>query len=191
MNRSRTVSLSGMIAPTVVLIVLVISLSVAACAHRSHHSPFQPEQFSPLQEGRPGWPWGESGAGPLMHIAEQARDARYGWTPDQPIRLGGYSVGLAEAVEQQIRFLNSLWGPQGDVLLYEKVGTCCPFDWRGAPLDKGTLDVFELRGGGLPRPRHLYLDRYRRDSPRIPIGLTSRVPPPRTVFSDPAAEGGG
>ena len=184
MKERGAVPPAGTIIRPIVLLALLALLAASACARRAHQGTFRPERFSSLQERSPGWPWGESGAGPLMHIAESARDPRYGWTEARPIRLGGYPLGLTEAAERQIRYLNSLWGPRGQVLLYEKVGTCCPFDWPGAPMDRGTLDVFELRGEGFDPPRHLYLDPYREEIPRIPLGLTSRVPPP-------AAGGGG
>jgi hypothetical protein len=131
------------------------------------------------REGQ-AWPYGESGRGPVRYIEETSTDNRYGWTPRKAIRLGGFDATGSEEgrLERQIRLLNSLWGPDGEMIFYERVGTCCPFQFFGAPLDKGMLDVYALTWDGQPEPVHLYLDGYREGPVRIPRGLTTRIKPP-------------
>ena len=131
----------------------------------------------PRAGGEPGWPFGESGRGPVTHLSEQADDEDYGWKPAHPIPLGGADQGANEVWARQRSFLNSLWGPGGQILFYERLGSCCPFDHPGAPLDRGTLDVYEVTWDGLQAPRHLYLDRFRVGEVVIPVDLTSRIPP--------------
>ncbi len=154
----------------------LLALSLAAgCAGKGG------ETLPPLlpQGGAgPGWPFGESGRGSVRHLADHARDPGYGWEHSRPVPLGGFELGEDEVWVRQRSFLNSLWGPSGEILFYERLGACCPFDHPGAPLDRGTLDVYEVTWDGLEVPRHLYLDRFRRGEVLIPRGLTSHVPPP-------------
>jgi hypothetical protein len=128
------------------------------------------------REGR-GWPFGESGGGVVMAVEQTARNRSYGWSAREPIRLGGYdAVPPGEGGDtRQIRFLNSLWGPEGETIFFERIGTCCPFELFGGILDKGVLDVYSLTWDGLDEPRLLYLDRYREGPLRIPLGLTTKV----------------
>lgn len=127
-------------------------------------------------QGR-GWPFGESGGGPVMTLAEAAKDRSYGWSPTNPVRLGGFDARAPDrgGDERQVLFLNSLWGPGGETLFYERIGTCCPFQLFGGLLDKGMLDVYALSWDGLSSPKHLYLDRYREGPVKVPVGLTTKI----------------
>ncbi len=127
-----------------------------------------------------GQPFGESGRGPVLYLPRTASNPRYGWTPRRPVGLGGFGAVVPEptAQERQIRYLNSLWGPDGQTIFYEHIGTCCPFTSFGAPLDRGVINVYALRWDGLEEPRHLYLDGFREGDVSIPRGLTSKIPPP-------------
>ena len=126
-----------------------------------------------------GWPFGESGRGPVLDLSETSRDPRYGWSAKKPVGLGGFDASPPEeeSLARQLRYLNSLWGPQGEIIFYERIGSCCPFQVFGAPLDKGMLNIYALTWEGQERPRHLYLDGYRTGMIRIPVGLTSKVHP--------------
>lgn len=167
-------------------LALSLLLLVPGCAGPSRVSSVT----TPLARGSdasPGWPYGESGTGPLIHLPDRSEDPDYGWSPDQPVQLGtrGRILDDVTAESVEMRYLSSLWGPGGEVILYEKVGTCCPFDWPAAPLGKGVLDVFEMRWEGLQEPRHIYLDTWRVARVLIPMGLTCRVPPPQRVPGEP------
>jgi len=153
--------------------------ATGACAHRRSLAPPQ-LVVSASAQGR-SRPYGESGSGPVQHLAGTAEHDSYGWRHTDPVMPGGYDPDPArdESELRQIRFLNSLWGPGGETVFYERVGTCCPFQFFGAPLDKGMLDVYALTWEGSGEPRHIYLDRYRTGSLLIPTGLTSRIPPDR------------
>jgi hypothetical protein len=127
-------------------------------------------------DGR-GRPFGESGLGPVMPIEVTARKRSYGWSARNPVKLGGYNpaLGPLSGQERQVRFLNSLWGPGGETVFYERIATCCPFQHFGAPLDRAMLDVYSLTWEGLPEPKLLYMDRYREGAVRVPAGLTTRI----------------
>ncbi len=162
-----------------VLLLLPALTATGACAHRRLLPPPQ-LVVSATAQGR-GWPYGESGGGEVQHLARTAEHDSYGWRHTDPVMLGGYNIDPAQDTSEprQTRFLNSLWGPGGETVFYERVGTCCPFQFFGAPLDKGLLDVYTLTWEGSKEPRHLYLDRYHTGPLLIPTGLTSRVPPDR------------
>ena len=150
------------------------------CGCASTPAPGSPPRLliESSESGR-GWPYGESGRGAVMILTETSDEEIYGWTSEKPIGLGGYDSDAAGegGIERQVRFLNSLWGPGGETLFYERIGTCCAFDLFGAPLDKGMLDVYALTWDGQSNPKHLYLDRYREGPVKIPMGLTTKIKP--------------
>jgi hypothetical protein len=157
--------------------VALLVLILASCAGPSGVSP--PRLLVETTRDGQGWPFGESGRGPVLDLSETADDPRYGWTSKKPVELGGFDTRPPEeeSLARQVRYLNSLWGPRGETIFYERIGTCCPFQMFGAPLDKGMLDIYALTWEGQERPRHLYLDSYHTGTIRIPESLTSRVRP--------------
>ena len=155
--------------------VILLILMLVSCAGHSGTAP--PGLLVETSRDGRGWPFGESGRGPVLDLSETSTDPRYGWSAKKPVGLGGFDAAPPEedSLTRQIRFLNSLWGPQGETIFYERIGTCCPFPFYGAPLDKGMLDIYALTWEGQSRPRHLYLDGYRTGTIRIPEGLTGKV----------------
>jgi hypothetical protein len=151
----------------------VVVLLLSACA-ATEPTPLIPVASS--TDGR-GVPFGESGRGAMMPIEETSADDGYGWSPAHPVRLGGYdpTLGPTSGEGRQVAYLNSLWGPEGETVFYERIGICCPFEHFGAPLDRGMLDVYSLTWEGSGEPRLLYLDRYREGPVRVPHGLTTRT----------------
>ncbi len=160
----------------VVAIGFIPALIIPGCAASS--KPGNPPHLlvEASRSGR-GWPFGESGRGSVIHIKEIAREEEYGWTAGKPVGLGGYDSEIPgeTGLGRQQQYLNSLWGPEGEIIFYERIGTCCPFDMFGAPLDKGMLDVYALTWEGQAELKHLYLDRFREGPVRIPSGLTTKV----------------
>ena len=160
------------------LVVLATGMIAAGCA--GHHGRSLPPLIVDETNSQMGWHFGESGRGPVQYLPKASSNPRYGWTPRRPVGLGGFGALPPEptAQERQISFLNSLWGPDGQTIFYEHIGTCCPFTFYGAPLDRGILNVYAIRWDGIEEPRHLYLDGFREGEVSIPRGLTSKIPPP-------------
>lgn len=116
-------------------------------------------------------PFGRSdGEAPFFrtHALQAATDADYGRSPDKPIRLGPRQLNA------HLLFLNSLRGPQGQPLAFERQGSCCQFQDSSLELGGGLLDLYLLRIDGQPEPLVIYIDAYHRGPPAIPVGLTQR-----------------
>jgi hypothetical protein len=100
----------------------------------------------------------------------RTEDPTYGYTAGNPVQVGGHrEVGNL----YQQRFLNALWGPLGQPIAYERVGSCCPFETQDGEMG-GLLDVYRITYEGLEDPIHLYLDLYRNGEIRVPVGLEAR-----------------
>jgi hypothetical protein len=88
----------------------------------------------------------------------------YGYTPEDPIKVGGGPQGERE-------YLRFLRGPEGQPLRFQRLGSCCGFSDPSLPLGGGLLDMYEVTYEGLEKPVTLFLDMYRREEPRAPSGF--------------------
>ncbi len=57
-------------------------------------------------------------------LGKEATDPSYGYSEKSPVQVGG---GFGYGAHYAYRFLNSLSGPGGQEVHYDRVGTCCPF----------------------------------------------------------------
>lgn len=102
--------------------------------------------------------------------APASTDAAYGVTPEKPIKVGG---GFNDGANQEERYLDTLRGPQGQPVIWKRLGTCCPFRTpNGIVGERGLLDRVEVTYKGLEEPVILYLNLYDRETPRAPAGFT-------------------
>ena len=95
-----------------------------------------------------------------------ADNARYGFSNDDPIQVGG---GVAIGPAREVRYLNALRGPVGQGLHVRR---------RGSGRGSGTtiVDIYEISYAGLDKPLTLYVDeehwlpdpRRRKDSSAAP-----------------------
>lgn len=98
---------------------------------------------------------------------QQAVDAlaSYGFTPENPIHVGGGPEG-------QHAFLELLRGPEGQPLAWRRLGSCCEFETPNGIMGLGLLDLYEVTYEGLDRPVILYLDMYESGPVMAPAGFT-------------------
>jgi hypothetical protein len=98
---------------------------------------------------------------------QQAVDApeSYGFTPENPIHVGGGPEG-------QQAFLEMLRGPEGQPLAWRRLGSCCEFETPNGLMGLGLLDLYEVTYEGLDRPIILYLDMYESGPVMAPLGFT-------------------
>jgi hypothetical protein len=102
---------------------------------------------------------------PAAQVEAPAQEpSGYGYTPEDPIKVGGGPRGEHE-------YLQWLRGPEGQRLRYKRLGSCCGFKDSSLPMGGGLLDMYEVTYDGLENPVRLYLDMYRREDPRAPAGF--------------------
>ncbi|HEU4558558.1 MAG TPA: hypothetical protein VFS20_11945 [Longimicrobium sp.] len=104
----------------------------------------------------------------------------YGYTPETAIRVRG--PGDPDATDAH-DYLNSLRGPGGERVGWQRLGSCCAFSTpNGLGGRGGMLDAYEVVYPGQPAPVTLYLNMY--DPPNrteVPHGFTRVTPgPPST-----------
>lgn len=91
----------------------------------------------------------------------------YGFSSKDPIKVGG-------GVEGENQFLSFLRGPDGEPVVYKRLGSCCGFDTPNAPMGGGLLDIYAVTYAGLAEPVELYLNMYDREEPVAPQGFVLR-----------------
>ncbi|WP_210515398.1 hypothetical protein [Hymenobacter terricola] len=104
-------------------------------------------------------------------IQETSKDETYGFTANNPVRVGG---GREAGARNQQRYLNALLGPHGEVIEYERQGSCCAFKIPAEGIDnEGQLDVYSLTWKGRKEPLKLYLNMYEDGPLAAPMGLSA------------------
>lgn len=104
-------------------------------------------------------------------ITKFAKDKTYGYTEDNPVKVGG---GMEGPLHER-RFLNALAGPNGEKVAYERLGSCCPFKTKNAVFgDSGMLDKYEITVEGSSKKIILYLNMYDSETLQVPVGFTLR-----------------
>jgi hypothetical protein len=88
----------------------------------------------------------------------------YGYTPEEPINVGG-------GVRGEHEYLKALRGPKGQQLSYKRLGSYRSVTDPSLPSGSALLDMYAVTYEGLEKPVTLYLDMYRREDPRAPAGF--------------------
>ena len=101
----------------------------------------------------------------LQHGSPPAPPGSYGFSPDNPIHVGGGPNG-------QHAFLDALRGPEGQPIAWRRLGSCCEFETPNGLMGFGLLDMYEVHYAGLERPVILYLDMYDSEPVTAPVGFT-------------------
>ena len=113
----------------------------------------------------------EKGASALLPFLIQAStpDASYGFTANNPVRVGG---GREAGVRTEQRYLKALLGPRGQPISYQLEGSCCAFKIAEAGIDnEGQLDIYTITWKGRNEPLRLYLNMYEEGLLAAPVGL--------------------
>jgi hypothetical protein len=88
-------------------------------------------------------------------------DPTYGYTQENPIKVGGDAFG---GPARERAFLDNLRGPNGEPITYERSGSL--------PVDETILDIYRISYEGLDEPINLFLDEYSYEPVQAPIGFT-------------------
>lgn len=99
-------------------------------------------------------------------ITQYSHDNTYGYTEGNPVMVGGNSEGPLN----ERRFLNALSGPNGEKIVYSRIGSCCPFKTENSPWG-GMLDKYDITYFGLEKSLVIYINMYDSDTLKVPVGL--------------------
>lgn len=103
-------------------------------------------------------------------LTEVATDKTYGYSKDNPVKIGGAAEG--EKAAHREAFLNALRGPDGQLVSYVSHGKCCVFDVEAGGKSRGEIEVLLLSYPQIPKPVIVYLDVYHFESPKAPWGFS-------------------
>ena len=120
-----------------------------------------------------GIPNGRSaGIEPFARLDAYSIDPGWGFSRERPIRVAGLYPQSGPRSEKA--FLSALRGPKGEILSYERKGSCCRFSAQNG--NEGMLDIFEITRLGRAEPIVLYLNMYDPGPREVPAGFTFRLP---------------
>ena len=161
------------------VLLVALALALGACASSSP----TPEIVSRTAQGGKGVPNGKSeGPGPFLPLSRLAQDRNYGFSPDNPIKVGGEprtgwgpcaseSISILCAARMESRSNTSAKG-HADRSIRPMPS------WAG-----GLLDAFKIVYPGLREELTLYINMYDEAPLQVPVGFTPRRPEP--VRPDP------
>jgi hypothetical protein len=106
-----------------------------------------------------------------MALSRVSSDRAYGYGEKQPVLVGG---GFDQGSDRTYQYLNTLRGPNGEPVVYSRIGTCCSFKSPNSPFGGAALlEVYEIKVGGSSEPRRLYFNWYDSGEVFVPVGLTA------------------
>ncbi|MCY0978456.1 2-dehydro-3-deoxyphosphooctonate aldolase [Chryseobacterium wangxinyae] len=100
-------------------------------------------------------------------ILESSKDSTYGFTEKNPIKVGGIGSGP----HNERNYLNSLTGPNGEKVSYERRGSCCEFKSHNSPFGMGLLDKYAVTYEGKNDTVTVYLNMYDKAQTMAPLGF--------------------
>lgn len=106
---------------------------------------------------------------PFFDIKDYSEDEEYGLIGEKPVKVGEMSV------ENQVRYLSSLAGPNGEELKFHRRGSCCGYESEGSPFGSALVDVYEVSYEGLKKPILIYISFYDSETSYIPKGFIKRL----------------
>ena len=104
---------------------------------------------------------------PPVSISEVSDDPGYGYTEQNPIKVGGGSEGPS----RERAYFQLLRGPNGESVSFERRGSCCGFETPNGLLGGGMLDIYQVTIAGSDKPVKLYINMYDYEQPKAPKGF--------------------
>jgi hypothetical protein len=115
-------------------------------------------------------PHGKSGGSPATVIGTISDDRSYGYMASNPIKVGGESE--KKGPKNEVLYIHALYGPNGEPIEFERLGSCCPFKTTKGIFGRGLLDVYVVRYKGQENPIKLYINPYEYENPKVPYGFS-------------------
>ncbi|MDD3625984.1 MAG: hypothetical protein PHV06_01570 [bacterium] len=97
---------------------------------------------------------------------EISDDETYGYTPENPIKIGAVNNGPMWIEE----YLKSITGPSGEKIEFKQLGSYSE-EATDYPIGPGALEVYQITYPNLDKPLKLYFDNYNYVRPKAPKGL--------------------
>ena len=98
-----------------------------------------------------------------------ATDETYGYCEKNAIKVGGSRKNGAAS---ERKFLNALFGPNGETITYVRRGSCCMLKSPDGINGLALLDVYEVSYSGPEKPILLYINMYDSEALQAPKGFT-------------------
>lgn len=105
-----------------------------------------------------------------VDLSNTSTDGTYGFSQDNPIKLGGFLRGT-KYEGAHIQYFDGLTGPNGEEIQIRRLGSCCGFLDASLPLGGGLLDMYQLSYEGIEQPVVVYVNLYKYEQPKAPIGF--------------------
>lgn len=99
--------------------------------------------------------------------SENTSNSEYGYNQKNPIKVGGVSDGPMN----EINYLNSLSGPNGERIWFNRSGSCCQFETKNSPFGAGMLDRYRVTYEGKKDTVILYINMYDKATLKAPQGF--------------------
>lgn len=94
-------------------------------------------------------------------IAKQTARPGYGLNPNNPVQVGGLSANSNEGPVRIYRYLTRLRGPDGELVQFDRIGSCCTFGTSNPVYgNQGRLDMYTVSFNGIDEPVTVYFNTY-------------------------------
>lgn len=108
-----------------------------------------------------------SSKGNSSDTSSNSVDETYGYSEKNAIKVGGFENGP----QNERNYLNSLTGPNGEVVQFKRTGSCCDFKTPKSPLGIGLLDMYKVWYTGKKDTVLLYINMYDKGKLKAPKGF--------------------
>ena len=105
-----------------------------------------------------------------VDFSNTSSDPEYGLSESKPVMLGGFLRDTKYA-GAHIEYFNNLVGPNGEPVNAQRLGSCCGFEDSSLPFGGGMLDRYQLTYDGQDKPVVIYVNLYKFEQPRAPLGF--------------------
>ena len=113
----------------------------------------------------------ESNSTQVNQTNTASKNSYYGYTEENPIKLGTGSFSFGEGTANERKYLNTLTGPTGEKISYRRLESCCFFKTSNGYNNGALLEKYEITYAGLKKPIILYLNMFDPGQNKAPHGL--------------------
>lgn len=110
---------------------------------------------------------------PILRLAKKAVNNKYGFTSDDPVKVG---TGPDGGPANQRAYLNLLRDKQGKPLNYNRKGSCCDYKSENGFFGLAKLDIYEINyldENGSEQKNIIYISFYDYEEPQVLFGFNT------------------